>query len=120
MKTLIDVGVKHGGIDSMLETNLRRQIKDAASFAAKKNIDSLRNRQVGHYDLMAPQRHSLTTVHPTKEEIRDYFDKLAAILEACAERARFCSRPFSYKQFEESIHSTSQMIIAFIRKGTKV
>lgn len=119
LETLVDVGVKHGGIEPSLGLKLNAQIKDAASFAAKKNIDSLRNRSIGHYDAMAERRSALTTVHPTSKEIRDYFEKLGAILRVCAAHARFHRLPLQYNQSEKGIRDISKIFTQYIR-GEKV
>jgi hypothetical protein len=120
LETLVQVGVKHGCIEPWLESSLREKIKDAASFAAKKNIEMLRNRNVGHYVMTALPRSALTTIHPTKEEIRDYFERLATILETCASRARFDHSPLRHDQFEKRIRDTAEIVIRFVcgQKGT--
>jgi hypothetical protein len=83
----------------------------------RRNIDSLRNRSVGHYDLLAKKRSALTTVHPTKKEIRDYFAKLGSILRTCASRARFYHLPFHYNQFEEQICDIAKIFVLYVRGG---
>lgn len=115
LHTLVDIGVKYGRIERALERRLRAQIRSTASFAAKKHIDSLRNRQVGHYDVLADERSSLTTIQPTKEEICDYFKQLAGILQSCATLARFRHSPLLYDQFEKRIDDTAEMITRYVR-----
>ena len=61
------------------------------------------------------ERSVLTTVHPTNSEIRDYFNRLAEILESCVARARFYQTPLRYDQLENHIVSNVEMIIRYIR-----
>jgi hypothetical protein len=114
LETLIDVGVKHGRLQPWLASSLKKQIEEAASFAAMKSIGSLRKRNVAHYDRTAEERSALTTIDPTKKEILDYFKKLAAILQICASRARFNHSPPAYDQFEKRIRDTAKMIIHYV------
>lgn len=115
LETLVDVGVTQGAIESWLEPRLRQMIGTAVSFAAKKEIDALRNRKVGHYDLTADYRSTLTTVHPTPKELREYFSILGEILKECAMRARFGVSPHHYDQGEDHIKDTASILIKFIR-----
>lgn len=114
LKTLVEVGVKHGRIEPWLAASLLKQIEEAGSLAVRKSIDLLRKRNVGHYDRTAKERSALTTADPTKKEIRDYFKNLAAILQACASRARFNHVPPAYDQFEKQIRETAKMIIRYV------
>lgn len=114
LETLVDVGVKHGRIEPLLASSLKKQIEEAASSAPRKSIGSLRKRNVAHYDRTAEERSALTTIEPTKKEIRDYFKKLAAILQTCASRARFNHSPPAYDQFEKQIRNTAKMIMRYV------
>lgn len=115
LNTLVDLGVRYGRVDPELERRLRAQIRTARSFAVKKHIHSLRNRQIGHYDVTADERSSLTTLQPTKEEIREYFQQLAEILKTCAAHTRFRHLPLVYNQLEKRMRDSAEMVTSYIR-----
>ena len=114
LEDLVDVGVKHGGINHSLESSLRMQIKDAASIATKMNIATLRNQHVGHYNPAVEGWNALTTVNLAKKEVREYFKKIAAILQGCVFRARFNHSPPRYNQSEKQIQDNAKIIIGYI------
>ena len=114
LNTLVDLGVRYGRIDPALERRLRVQIRTARSFAARKHIHSLRNRQIGHYDVTADERSALTTLQPTKEEIREYFQQLAEIIKTCAAHARFRHLPLVYDQLEKQMRDCAEMVTSYI------
>src|SRR6266446_6246365 len=109
LETLVDVGVKRGRIPPYLAARIRDKINDAGTFAANKHIRSLRNRNVGHYQITNKQRSPLTTIDPTPNEIRDYFAKIGEILQICASQAPLSHSPFEYNRFEQRITNTAGM-----------
>ena len=117
LETLVDVGVKRGRISRLLESRIRSKIEDAGAFAAHKHIKSLRNRNVGHYQVTNEERSRspLTTINPTPNEIRDYFARIGEILQLCASQAPLSHSPFHYNQFERQIIDTAGMITRYIR-----
>jgi hypothetical protein len=113
--TLVDAGVKRGRISRDLETRIRDKIRDAGAFAANKHIKSLRNRNVGHYQVTNEERSPLTTIDPTPNEIRDYFARIGEILQLCASQAPLSHSPFQYNQFERRITDTARMVMSYFR-----
>ena len=115
LESLVDVGVKRGALPPWLEAIIREKIKNAASSAANKHIDSLRNRNVGHYQISNQEHSPLTNVNPTSEEVREYFARIGEILKLCADHAPLPNSPFRYNQFEPQITDTAKMAIGYFR-----
>jgi hypothetical protein len=119
LNTLVDTGIKRGRISQPLERRIRAKIERASEFAVRSDISSLRNQHVGHYNSLIRKRSSLTTVHPTPNELRDYFAKLAEILQLCVRDAPLSRSPFRYNHFEKDITAQVGMLVRYL-SGSKV
>lgn len=114
LNTLVDVGVKRGRISESLEKRIRAKIEKASAFAVKTNIHELRNRHVGHYNSLIRKRSSLTTIHPTPKELRDYFARLAEVLHLCVRDAPLSHSPPRYDAFERDIVVQTKMVVQYL------
>ena len=118
LKTLVDVGIRRGRISQPLEKRIRAKIEEASVFAVRTNIHVLRNQHVGHYNSLIRKRSSLTTIHPTPKELRDYFARLAEVLQLCVRDAPLSHSPPRYNVFERDIVAQTRMVIQYL-SGSK-